>query len=145
VECPPQEGMNKPEYFEMMEGYAVFRPTGQVSLEQAVQLVLSTLDFACENHIEKLLVITTDLAPIEPPNLATRYFFVQDWAHAAQGKVCVAMVARPEVIDFQKIGTIVAENAGFRCNVFASEGEALAWLQNVKLVAQDEKIVFSGR
>ena len=47
--------------------------------------------------------------------------------------------------DVQKIGTIVAENAGFRCNVFTSEEEALAWLQNVKLVAQDEKIGFSRR
>jgi hypothetical protein len=137
--------MDKPEHFEIMKGHAVFRPTGQVSLEQAVQLVTSTLDFACENHIQKLLVVTTGLNPIEPPNLATRYFFIRDWAHAAQGKVCVAMVARPEIIDFQKIGTIVAENAGFRCNVFALEEEALAWLQNVKWVAQDGKIAFSRR
>ncbi len=135
--------MNKPEHLEIMEDNAVFRPTGQVSLEEAVHLVTETVEFVREHHILKLLVVGTGLAPVEPPSLVARYFFVRDWAHAAQGKVCIALVARPEMIDFEKIGVIVAENAGFRCNVFESEDEALAWLQRVKWVTQAGRVQFT--
>lgn len=130
--CPSQKMMNKPEHFEIKKDYAVFRPTGQVSLEKVVQMVIVALEFAREHQISKLLVVTTGLPHIEPPNLSTRYFFIRDWARAAQGEVCIAFAARAAVIDFQKIGVVIAENDGFHCDVFASEDEALAWLQCVK-------------
>ncbi len=115
-----------------MEGYAVFRPTGEVSLAQAVQLVTSALVAAREQQIKKLLVVGTGLTGFEPPSISNRYFLMQEWARAAQGSVCVAMVIKPELIDAQKFGVTVGENAGLRNNVFASEQEALAWLQNLK-------------
>lgn len=141
--CRPLEAMNKPRHFEIKEDYALYRPAGEFTLEEAVQLVTSVITFAREHHIKKLLVDLTGLAPIEPPNLASRYFFVRDWAHAAQGKVRIALTARPEVIDFEKIGTIIAENAGLRCNVYESEEEALAWLQSTKRAGQSPKTHFT--
>src|SRR5580692_5369787 len=100
--------MNQPEHFEIKKDYAVFRPSGQVSLEQAVQLVTSAISFAREHDIQKLLVVITGLSGFESPNLADRYFFAQEWARAAKGQVCVAMVAKPEMIDHQKFGVTVA-------------------------------------
>ena len=145
MSAPPQGVMNKPEHFEIMEDHAVFRPTGQVSLEQATELVTSAITFACEHQIRKLLVVTTGLTGFEPPNIVTRYFFHRDWAYAAQGKVCIALVARPEIFDFEKIGVIIAETAGLQNNAFTSEEEALAWLKSVKWVSLEEKIRMRSR
>ncbi len=137
--------MKIPEHFEIMEDHAVFRPSCQVSLEQATKLVSSAIAFACEHQIRKLLVVTTNLAGFEPPDIATRYFFLRDWAHAAQGKVCVALVARAEIFDFEKLGVLIAKTAGFQCDGFTSENEALAWLRSVKWVSQEEKIRLHSR
>ena len=137
--------MNKPEHFEVLEDHAVFRPTGEVSLEQAVQLITSAIAYACEEHIKKLLVNTTGLSGFGPPYLADRYFHARDWANAAQGSVCVAVVARPEMFDFEKIGGVIAENAGLRVIGFESEDEALAWLRRVEWVAEGGKIQFTRR
>ena len=45
---PLREIMNKPDHFEILEDHAVFRPTGEVSLEQAVQMVTSALVYTRE-------------------------------------------------------------------------------------------------
>lgn len=124
--------MNKPEHFECMEGYAVFRPTGDVSLQEAAQLITSAIAFAREQHITKLLVNIIDLTGFEPPNLAAKYFFFREWARVAQGQVWVAFAARSEMIDREKMGILVGENAGLHSDAFTSEKEALAWLQGVK-------------
>src|SRR2546430_1930610 len=100
--------MSEPERFEMVEDLAVFRPTGHVSLDQAVQLVTSAITFAREQHVRKLLVVTSGLTGFEPPTVSMRYFFVQEWARAADGVVRVAFVARPEMIDPEKFGITVA-------------------------------------
>ena len=123
--------MNQPKHFKIFESHAVFHPIGDVSLEQAVQLVLSAITFAREQQIRKLLTDLTNLTGFESPSIATRYFFIQEWARAAQGRVYISMVAKPEMIDPEKFGVTVAENVGLRCDVFASQEEALAWLQNI--------------
>jgi hypothetical protein len=123
--------MNKPKDFEMMQGHAVFRPTGEVSLHEAAQLITSAIAFSREQEVKKLLVVITSLTGFEPPNLAARYFFFREWARAAEGQVNVAFVAGPEMIDPEKMGILIGENAGLHSDAFTSEAEALAWLQRV--------------
>jgi hypothetical protein len=135
--------MNTPRHFEIMEGYSVFRPTGKVTLEQAAQGGVSALTYAREQHIQKLLVVTTGLYGFEPPSLADRYFYTLELANAAQGQVCVAAVIRPEMKDPQNFGTIVAQNAGLRLKAFESEDEALAWLKRAKWAGETEKFQFT--
>ena len=137
--------MNKPEHFEVVEDYAVFRPFGQVSLEEAMQLITSALVYAREQQIKKLLVVTTGLYGFKLPSFSERYFYTREGVHAAQGQVCVASVFRPELIDHEKIGVIIAETAGLQNNAFTSEEEALAWLKSVKWVSQEEKIKLRSR
>ncbi len=122
--------MNKPDHFEIMEGYAVFRPIAQISIEQGVQMVMSAIAFARDHEIRKLMLVTTGFTGFQPPDLATRYFFFREGARVAQGKVSLALVARPELIDPEKIGVLVAKNAGLRLDIFASEEEAIAWFQS---------------
>ncbi len=124
--------MSAPEHFEIMENHAVFRPIGQVSLQQAVEMVTAAIGFARARDIRKLLVITSDLTGFEPPTITTRYYFVKEWAEASRGAVRVALVAQPEMIDPRKFGVTVAANSGLIGDVFASEEEALAWLQNAR-------------
>src|SRR5262249_22261259 len=99
--------------FEIQKGYAVFRPTGQVSVAQAVHLVTDGIAFARTLDVRKLLVDTTNLTGFEPPGVVLRYFLINECARAAGGSVCVALVTRPEMVDSEnvdprKIGITVA-------------------------------------
>ena len=122
--------MSELQHFKIVGDHAEYRPAGKVPLSEAVALVTSAIAFAREQGVRKLLVVTSQLTGFEPPSIATRYFFVKDWAFAAHGAVTIAMVARPEMIDPGKFGVTVAANMGVSANVFASEEPALAWLQN---------------
>jgi hypothetical protein len=135
--------MTEPEHFEVSEDHAIFRPTGDVSLETAIQWVTSTITYCRERGMRKLMVNTCGLTGFGPPPLHVRYFFMHDWGRAAAGALCIAMVARPEMIDPEKFGVMVGRNIGLTCDVFASEPEAEAWLLNIrphKAVRLDEGI-----
>jgi hypothetical protein len=87
------------EHFKILDNRAEYRPTGQASLHEAVQLITSAIVFAREHQIRRLLVVTRGLTGATQPTLTTRYLFMKEWAQAAQGIVQVAIVTRPEMID----------------------------------------------
>ena len=107
---------------------AYYRPTGMVTLEQAIELVDQAIVFARDRQIPKLLINCTSLTGFPSPSLPQRYFMVRGWAKTAQSSVQVAMVIRPEMIDPEKFGITVAHNAGFLADVYPTEVEALDWL-----------------
>ncbi len=125
--------MSKLQYFKIVGDHAEYRPIGHVSESEMVQLVESAIVFARGQQIEKLLVNTLGLTGFRPPSLLARYYFIQDWAKASEGIVSAVLVALPEMIDFEKFGVSVAANNGFSAEIFASEDEALAWLQGAEL------------
>ena len=129
-----QEPMGELQHFSIEGDHAEYRPTGQVSIPQMVKLVASAIAFAREQQLRKLLVVISGLVGFPPPSIVTRYNFIQEWARAAGGRVIVAMVARPEVIDPQKFGVTVAANRGLCSDIFEteSEEEALSWLKSHK-------------
>jgi hypothetical protein len=119
--------MPVPEYFEVREGYAYFRPVGNVSLDQATKLLTRALDYAVEQKIARVLVNATDLV-MPMPTLADKYFAVREWASIAGGCVRLAIVLPAAIVDPQKFGEMVARNAGLAANIGVSEPEALKWL-----------------
>jgi hypothetical protein len=123
--------MSKPEYFEIMEGHAVYRPSGYVTLHQVVELVTSAIAYAREQKIRKLLVVLIGPSGFPSPSVAERYYLVRKWAETARGHVHVAVVVKPKFIDADGFSVTVASNNGFSGNVFATEPEALAWLQSL--------------
>jgi hypothetical protein len=123
--------MNQADNFQVQAGLAVFRPSGEVTLGQGIELVTSAINEARQLGIRKMLIVTNGLTGFPSPSLGTRYFFVHEWAKAAQGKVSIALVARPEMIDPQKFGVTVANSAGLTTDVFTTEDEAKAWLQRL--------------
>ena len=114
--------------FETLEGYAVFRPTGRLRLQQIVDLITEAFVTARERRIPRLLIVTTGTDPIAPPTVAERYLIIEEWARAAQGVVRTAFVLRPEIIDPQRFGLTVAANRGLVGNVFTTEEDARVWL-----------------
>src|SRR5262245_19036923 len=125
-------GMSELEHFEILKDHAVFRPTGQVSVDSGAELVTTAIAFARARRIRKLLVDASNLTGFEPPGIAARYFYMHGWARAAGGYVRVAFLARPEMIDPQKFGRTVAANVGFTADVFTTEEDALNWLQRTQ-------------
>ncbi len=120
--------MEVPEFFEQNEQYTRYRPVATVSLSGAITLISKAILFAREQRIRRLLVDITGLSGFAPPTLSERFRMVTDWANAAEGRVKLAMVAHPNMIDPERFGVTVAQNRGLNGNIFSSETEALTWL-----------------
>ena len=123
--------MSELQDFEIVGDHAEYRPTGELALDQATQLITSGIAFACERQVKKLMVVTLGPAGFQPPNVFQRYYFIHEWAKASGLSVRGAIVAHPEMIDPKKFGVLVAANIGFICDVFTSKEEALTWLRSV--------------
>jgi hypothetical protein len=120
--------MPAPENFEIIGSRGIFRPVGAVTFEQAIEMVAAAMAYARERGLTDLLVSTHGLSGFQPPSTFGRYALAVKWAEAAGGALRVALVARPEFIDPQKIGVLMAQNRGVNGDVFAHESDALAWL-----------------
>ncbi|WP_040550405.1 hypothetical protein [Pedosphaera parvula] len=117
-----------PEHFELLEGYACFKPIGAPCLSEVVRLISQAVAYAYDHKIPRLLVNTSGLTGIYQPTIMQRYDATREWASQARGFVKAALFARREVIDLTNFGDSVAFNAGLCGKAFTSEAEALAWL-----------------
>ena len=113
---------------EVRDGCAYYRPTGEVTLTQATQLCDQAIAFTRDRRVPKLFINTQGLSGFPSPTLPERYFISRQWAETARGKVQLALVVHPEMIDPEKFGITVARNVGMNVDVFSEEPEALAWL-----------------
>jgi hypothetical protein len=114
--------------FEVSEGICRFRPSGNCSLVEAVELVTSAIAYCRNQSIPKLMVDVTGLVGVPIPSLVDRFLMVEEWAQAGKGLVIAAMVAQPEYIHPDKFGVKVAADLGMMVDVFTSNKDALNWL-----------------
>ena len=119
------------EHLEVVGGVCQFRPRGECSLVEAVDLINRAITYCREQHIAKLLVNGTGVDGVPIPSLVDRFLMVEEWAEKAQGMVIVALVVRAEYIHPQKFGIKVAADFGLVADVYTSEVHALAWLSSV--------------
>jgi len=105
-----------------------YRPIAQVSFEQAVDMVAEAIANARDSGLADMLANTTGLTGFTPPSVIARYSMSTKWAQTSGSTLRVALVARPELIDPQKIGVLMMQNRGGSGDVFSNEAEALAWL-----------------
>jgi hypothetical protein len=124
--------MSAPERFEIVAERGFYRPAGCVSLEGAVELITTAITFTRARGLTELVANGLELTGFGPPNLGERFFLAVQWATAGRGVVRLAVVVRPELIDSEKFGVMVARNRGLVCDVFTSEAEAVAWLEGLK-------------
>jgi hypothetical protein len=119
-------------YFDLLDDIGVFRPIGEYSLQQAVQLARDAIAHAKELHLGKLLIVTTSLSGFDSPSLVARHLMARELASAVAGTMTIAVVTHAEFIDPQKFGVTVAANFGLVMDAFDSEDDAIAWLRSLK-------------
>ena len=115
-------------HFEQAGRRGFFRPVGEMSFEQAVQVVGEAMRHARSLELADLLVNTSGLTGFPTPDVFARYSLASKWAESAGTGLRVALVARAEIIDPQKIGVLMAQNRGVTGDVFTTEAAAIAWL-----------------
>lgn len=113
---------------EIVGSRGFYRPSAQVTFEQAVDMVAQAIDMARELGLADLLANTIGLTGFTPPSVFARYSMASRWAQTSGSALRVALVARTELIDPQKIGVLMMQNRGGSGDVFSNESEALAWL-----------------
>ena len=122
--------MNTFPHFEVLGKRGFYRPTGQVSFEQATQMVVEAIQHARSLGLASLLVNSQGFTGIAVPSIFARHQLALKFAESAGSKLHVAMVARAELIDPQKIGVIMGQNRGLSNDVFTNEAEAILWLDS---------------
>jgi len=122
--------MNMADYLALKAGIVEFRPRGESTLVEAVDLIAKAIALCRDRRLNKLLVVTTGLAGVPIPTLVDRFLMVEEWARESKSIVVVALVASPEYVHPQKFGVRVAEHFGLIADVFTSESDALKWVSN---------------
>ncbi len=119
------------EHLEVIEGICQFRPRGECSLVEAVELISRAIAYCRDQHVAKLLVNGTGLVGIPVPALVDRFLMVEEWAQKAKGMVVVVLVVHAEYIHPEKFGVKVAADFGMMSDIYTSETDALKWLLSV--------------
>jgi len=114
---------------ELVDGIAYFRVLGTCRLPLAVGFVTSAIEQALSGRHPGCLIDASGLDGFGSPSVATRHQVVRCWAELARGRLALALVLRPAVIDAEKIGVIAGRNHGMHCDVFDNVAEARAWLR----------------
>jgi hypothetical protein len=122
--------MNTLAWFEKVGRRGFYRPEGKVTFERAVEMVAEAMALARSLGLADLLVNTQGLSGFAPPSIFARHALAVKWAEAAGSGLHVAMVARAELIDPEKIGVLMAQNRGVSGDVFTTEVAAIAWLDS---------------
>jgi hypothetical protein len=105
-----------------------FRPVAEVSFEQGVELIMRAMKQARELGLAELVVNILGLTGFRSPGVFARYELATRWVESAGASLRVVWVSNPGMIDFQKIAVLIAQNRGTAGDVFATELEALHWL-----------------
>ena len=122
--------MHMLDHLEVGEGICQFRPCGECSLVDAVDLIRGAIAYCRDQSIDKLLVDVTGLVGVAIPSLVDRFLMVEEWAREGKGVVVMAMVARAEYIHPKKFGVKVATDFGLVLDVYTSETDAFRWLSS---------------
>lgn len=122
--------MHFPDELEHRDGICRFRPRGQCTLSDAVELVTRAIGYCRKREFDRLLVDATGLQGVPIPSLVDRFLMAEEWAQEATGMVVVVMVIPAEYIHPEKFGVKVAAHFGLTVDVYTSEEDALGWLTN---------------
>ena len=123
--------MRIPKYLSLENNLAVYRPVGECSFDQAVDMVDGAIAYCKANNIRGLLVDVTGLTGFPSPSTAQRFQFATKWSGTADGSIFLAVVAPPELIDPDQIGVTMLSNRGLQSKVSTNDADALEWLRSV--------------
>ena len=115
-------------HFERVGKRGFYRPMGTVSFDRAVDMAAESMRHARALELTDLMINSIGLVGFPSPDVFQRYALARKWAESAGAALAVALVCRPEVMDPQKIGVLMAQNRGVAGDVFLNEVDALTWL-----------------
>jgi len=114
---------------ELMDDVPVARlQSAQRIFDRAVERVAQVIREMVAKGQPHLLLDVRDAA-FGSPSVVDRLRMVRQWAEAADGRLRIVVVARPEFIDPERFGVVVAANFGLTVQVFEREEDAFAWLR----------------
>ena len=93
--------MELPEFFQLADGYAIYRPVAEVLFEQVIEMAAKAIEFCRDHGIGKLVQDSTQLMGFEPPTTVQKFLQGERMAAAAESKVIGAVVTQPRMIDPQ--------------------------------------------
>jgi hypothetical protein len=67
-------------HFRVFEDHAEYRPVGEIALPELTRMITAAISHAREQQQRNLLLDITGLSGFEPPSLASRYYFVEEWS-----------------------------------------------------------------
>lgn len=105
-----------------------FRLSGQSDNATAVDTLVTCVKHAADAGLRRVLIDGTGIEGLRVPDSFVRYRLGERVAAVSGAGMWCAVVVRPELIDRDKFGVLVARNRGFYCDVFSSLAEAEAWL-----------------
>ena len=114
--------------FETVGTRAFYRPIEEVSFERALDMCVGAINAARELGLFDIVVNSLGLSGFGPPDVFARYTMATRFVESAGSSLRVAIVARPEIMDPQKIALLMMQNRGVDCECFTNEAEALKWL-----------------
>lgn len=96
--------------------------------DRAIDAVARFIRETVANGQPHLLLDVRDAAFVSP-SVVDRMRMVRQWAEAADARLRIVVVARPEFIDPERFGVAAAANFGLSVQVFEREEDAFAWLR----------------
>jgi hypothetical protein len=124
-------------YMLTRDGVCEFRPRGECTLPEFVEMVSEALARCRNEGTTRVLIDGTSLTGVPIPTLVDRFLMVEEWAQVAEGMVVGALVIEPKYIHPQKFGVTVARDHGLIIDVYATEAEAMRWLRDVDVASLD--------
>ena len=121
-----------------MEGLSIegergfYRLSGTHSPDLAADNVREALEICRIQGIRELVADLHEVTPSEPVGLGSRAFYIREWFRASSGKVRLAVVVKPELLDPKKFGETFAGSIGLQAKAFVAVEEALAWLDSLR-------------
>ena len=120
-----------PKFLSLEDDHAAYRLLGEYSFDATVDMIDEAIAYCKANDIRGLLVDITGVIGFPPPSMMQRFQFATQWSATAAGRVCLCVIAPPEMIDDDRIGVTMATNRGLQSAVFTDESEAIQWLRSV--------------
>ena len=114
--------------FESIGTRGYYRPVAECSFEQAVAMTAEAVRTARELGLADMIVNTTGLRGFAPPSVFARYEMAARLVRSAGTSLRLAIVARPEFFDPQKIAMLMMQNRRIDSEAFTNELDALKWL-----------------
>jgi hypothetical protein len=112
-----------------MPGYLQYRPQGHWTMGDLTNALREMLSECLERRAKKLLVDVRQLTHA-PVDTFDRFGFGDELSTFWDHSIRLSLVARPDQIDFERFGILVARNRGLVTSIFEGEAEALEWLHS---------------